>query len=140
MSIETIQSKDNYYNEVAKKTNVVGQTFSSSLDSNVIENTTKIDGSKKVPVAVFKDSDLQKENQDGSSEKKLRDAITGANNKLVQKRTRCEFSYSEEVNRISIKVFDRETDEVLKEIPAEETLEMLEKIWDLAGLLVDEKR
>lgn len=34
----------------------------------------------------------------------------------------------------------KDTDEVLKEIPSEKALEMLAKAWELAGILVDEKR
>jgi len=35
---------------------------------------------------------------------------------------------------------DVDTDKVIREIPPEETLEMLQKLWEVAGLLVDEKR
>jgi flagellar protein FlaG len=55
-------------------------------------------------------------------------------------RTRCEFSYHEETKRVSIKVFDKDTEEVIREIPPEEALEMVEKMWELAGLLIDERR
>jgi len=72
--------------------------------------------------------------------KRLKSAITQANNKMKQTRTRCEFSYHEETHRVSIKVFDKDTQEVIREIPPEESLEMLEKVWDIAGLLVDERR
>ena len=30
--------------------------------------------------------------------------------------------------------------EVIKEFPPEETLDMIAKVWELAGILVDEKR
>jgi flagellar protein FlaG len=80
----------------------------------------------------------QKENS--ASEQQIKDAITKANNKMKGHRTRCEFSYHEETKRVSIKVLDKETQEVIREIPPEETLEMIEKMWELAGLLVDERR
>jgi flagellar protein FlaG len=35
---------------------------------------------------------------------------------------------------------DRETEEVIREIPPEKTLEMIQKMWELAGFLIDEKR
>ena len=73
-------------------------------------------------------------------EKKIKAALDEANNKLRNTRTRCEFSYHEETNRISIKVIDKNTNELVREIPPEKTLEMLEKAWEIAGLLVDEKR
>ena len=70
----------------------------------------------------------------------VQSAVNHANRKLKLSRTKCEFSYHEATKRISIKVKDRDTDEVIKEIPPEETLEMVEKMWELAGILVDEKR
>ena len=33
-----------------------------------------------------------------------------------------------------------DTREVIKEIPAGETLDMLSKMWEMAGLFVDDKR
>lgn len=74
------------------------------------------------------------------SEQAIKNAITKANNKMKNHRTKCEFSYHEETNRVSIKVMDKDTEEVIREIPPEETLEMIEKMWELAGLLVDERR
>jgi len=74
------------------------------------------------------------------SEKQIKDAVNNANNMMKPHYTRCEFSYHKETNRVSIKVINNETDEVIKEIPPEKALEMLEKMWDLAGILVDEKR
>lgn len=70
----------------------------------------------------------------------IKNAVTDTNNKLKFTRTRCEFSYNDEVNRVAIKVVDRDTDEVIKEIPPEETLKVIEKIWEIAGLVVDERR
>lgn len=61
-------------------------------------------------------------------------------NKLINSNTVAEFGYNEPTNRITIKIKDKETDEVIKEIPSEKALEMLAKVWELAGMLVDEKR
>lgn len=55
-------------------------------------------------------------------------------------KTRCEFSYHEATKRVSIKVLDDDTGDVIREIPPEKSLEMVEKMWELAGILVDEKR
>lgn len=54
--------------------------------------------------------------------------------------TRCEYSYHKEKNRVSIKVINEDTDEVIREIPPEKSLDMLQKMWEMAGILVDEKR
>lgn len=72
-------------------------------------------------------------------QRKLREAIDRANQETRLKQTACEFSYDERTNRIAIKVKDKDTDEVIREIPAEETLEMLAMIKEQAGLMLDEK-
>jgi len=49
------------------------------------------------------------------------------------------FGIHEGTNRVTIKIIDRTTKEILKEYPPEQTLDMIAKAWELAGLLVDEK-
>jgi len=79
------------------------------------------------------------ENKEGQATKgQIKSAVNHANSKL--RKTGCQFSYHEETKRVSITVVDKETNEVIREIPPEETLEMVEKMWELAGILVDEKR
>lgn len=61
-------------------------------------------------------------------------------NKLINRNTVAEFGYHEGTHTITIKIKDKDTNEVIKEIPSEKALDMLEKAWELAGMLVDEKR
>lgn len=92
------------------------------------------------PVA---DPKLQMQEQQGSEEnvsRRIKNAVDHANQTMRHAKTKCEFAYHEETKRVSIKVIDEETEEVIREIPPEETLEMLSKMWELAGLMVDEKR
>jgi len=64
----------------------------------------------------------------------------GEINSKLNKNTEAIFGIHEETNRVTIKIIDKDTKEVIKEIPPEKTLEMIAKIWEFAGLLVDEKR
>ena len=50
------------------------------------------------------------------------------------------FGIHDATNRVTIKIVDKETKEVIKELPPEKTLDMIAKAWELAGILVDEKR
>ena len=50
------------------------------------------------------------------------------------------FGIHEGTNRVTIKIVDRSTKEVIKELPPEKTLDMIARVWEIAGLLVDEKR
>ncbi len=72
------------------------------------------------------------------SPEKVKSAVDDLNKQI--RSTRCSFKYHEETNRISITVIDKDTDEVIKEIPPEKTLDMIAKAWELAGLMVDERR
>ena len=47
---------------------------------------------------------------------------------------------SENKNHITIKIVDKETKKVIKELPPEKTLDMIAKVWEMAGLFVNEKR
>lgn len=84
-------------------------------------------------------SQTQGEKEENTS-RRIKSAVEHANQTMRHAKTKCEFSYHEETKRVSIKVIDEETEEVIREIPPEETLEMISKMWELAGLMVDEKR
>lgn len=109
--------------ELASTSTVAGSS-QSSKDQNNAQNKGQNNG--------------QKEGM--ASEQQIKSAISQANGKLKAHRTRCEFSYHEETKRVSIKVVDNETQEVIREIPPEETLDMVQRMWELAGMIVDEKR
>lgn len=71
---------------------------------------------------------------------RIESAVKRANNSMRMAKTSCQFQYHEETNRVSIKVIDKDTEEVIREIPSEEALELIQKMWEMAGILVDEKR
>jgi len=61
-------------------------------------------------------------------------------NKIINSNTVAEFGFFENTNKIIIKIKDINTNQVIKEIPSEKALELLQKALDIAGILVDEKR
>ncbi|MCR5691164.1 MAG: flagellar protein FlaG [Eubacterium sp.] len=99
----------------------------------------KVEGKGKDTSAKDKDPKEPKDPKDRQvSESSINDAVSSANRKM--EKTRCEYSYHKETNRVSIKVIDEETKKVIREIPPEKSLDMLQKMWEMAGILVDEKR
>ena len=93
----------------------------------------------------YDQKDDQKKEDEGKnlvevSPEKVKSAISEINKKIRPTHTQCEFKYHEETKRISITVRDSDTDEIIKEIPPEKTLDMIAKSLELAGILVDEKR
>lgn len=116
-------------------------------DMGQASSTVKPD--KVAPVTTeSKDGYSQQGNQDRQdasvqsdkeiSPDKVKDAVENLNKQV--RHTSCSFKYHEETNRISITVKDKETDEIIREIPPEKALDMIAKAWELAGLMVDEKR
>ena len=84
-----------------------------------------------------------KENELGNeklSKKTIKNAIENTNKKLVSTDRKFEFSINEETNDVIIRVINKETDEVIREIPSEKILDMVAKMMELAGLFIDEKR
>ena len=48
------------------------------------------------------------------------------------------FEYHEEAERMMVKVVDMKTQEVIKEAPPEEIIEMVAKIKEMVGMIIDE--
>lgn len=86
------------------------------------ENSSKKDD----PASIEKDNE------------KVKKAVADLNKRMDN--TSCQFGIHEGTGRVTIKIVDKETKDVIKEFPAEETLDMIQKAWELAGLMVDEKR
>ncbi|ACM60748.1 flagellar protein FlaG [Caldicellulosiruptor bescii] len=66
--------------------------------------------------------------------------INQANKAFEAKYTRLEFSIHKETHEIVVKVYDKETNELIREIPPEKILDIIAKLWELAGIFVDERR
>ncbi len=86
-----------------------------------------------------KDDVLTSEKGKVLSKETLDSAFAGMNSKLKMQRTRCEYDYDEATNRVSIKVYDKDTDELVLEAPPEKSIEALKKTLELAGIIVDGK-
>jgi len=78
--------------------------------------------------------------QDGKyREDEIIDAIESANKKFVAYDRKFEFSIHEKTKQIMVKVIDANTDEVVREIPPEKILDLVASIWEISGIIVDEK-
>lgn len=73
-------------------------------------------------------------------EKTFIQAVEEANKKLAGANTEFRFSIHEKTKQISVKIINTETKEVIREIPPEKILDLVAKLCEQAGLLVDEKR
>jgi len=78
------------------------------------------------------DAMRQKENE------RIKKAVEDLNKKMGN--TVAKYGIHDETNRVTIKIVDKDTDKVIKELPPDKTLDMIAKVWEMAGILVDEKR
>ena len=80
----------------------------------------------------------EKASGNAPSDKTIKQAISDINKK-INPDTIAEYGYHEKTNRVTIKIVDKGSDKVIKEFPAEETLDMIAKVWELAGMFLDER-
>ena len=80
----------------------------------------------------------QQNNQSATSNEQLKQALE----KITKNMGNSEAVYGihDGTNRVTIKLVDKKTKEVIKELPPEKTLDMIARVWEMAGILVDEKR
>lgn len=69
---------------------------------------------------------------------KVRKAVETLNKKMSN--SEAVFGFHEDTNRVTIKIVDKSTKEVIKELPPEKTLDMIARVWEMAGILIDERR
>lgn len=124
-------------------------SFSSPMMNNVELSTDKVNFDKPVAADVrskaaaqFSSPDLNEfeRNVLPISEQVVNDVLEKVNKLLAGSNRRFDISVHEKTNEIMVKVIDTETDEVIREIPPEKILDMIAKLWELAGLFVDERR
>ncbi len=87
-----------------------------------------------------KNHDMENRKIQPISEKEVIGAIESANKAFSEIYRRFEFSIHEKTKQIMVKVIDTETNEIIREIPPEKVLDMVATIWEMAGILVDERR
>lgn len=111
-----------------------------NTEVNLQQNQPAVDEQTAVVHAAGEKEDSK--NQSGGQEQNRNSQIRRAVEQINKKMQNSEalFGIHEKTNRVMIKIVDKETKEVIKELPPEKTLDMIAKAWEMAGLLVDEKR
>ncbi len=83
---------------------------------------------------------LREEEQKQETREDVIKAIEKANEQIRLYDKRLEFSIHDKTNKIMIKVVNSKDDSVIREIPSEKVLNMVANIWEMSGVLVDERR
>lgn len=84
------------------------------------------------------DNGEQQGKEQQATNEQIRKAVEQLNKNMAN--SEAVFGIHEGTNRVTIKIVDKSTKEVIRELPPEKTLDMIARVWDMAGILVDEKR
>ncbi|WP_244971301.1 flagellar protein FlaG [Vallitalea guaymasensis] len=102
-----------------------------------VSSSVKIE---KVKDEIARDVPINIDSKQQIEEHEVIEAIEKANKHFKVYDRRLKFSIHEKTKQIMVKVINTEDDSVIREIPSEKILDMVAKLWEMAGIFVDEKR
>lgn len=146
MEVNGVAAASSYQSQnlqAAKPVSQVGGASTATDKGNEVVADTAKSAVSSAAVAVGQASESEKNGNNDAQKEQQKQASMGDVKdirKVLNNNTIAEFGYNEPTNRITIKIKDKDTNEVIKEIPSEKALEMLAKAWELAGIMVDERR
>lgn len=129
-------------NEIQGVSGIQGQGSTQGAQTSVVQSQPVIKQVENINTdSSAKDANEsleQKEKSGAAAMSTIKEAV----GKINKQTSSCEakFGIHEGTNRVTIKMVDKKTKEVVKEFPADETLDLIAKAWELAGIMVDEKR
>ena len=110
-------------------------TASNTPAAEYVDRTTNVVENSQEKGQADNGEQSSKEQQ---TNEKIRKAVETLNKKLAN--SEAVFGIHEDTNRVTIKIVDKNTKEVIKELPPEKTLDMIARVWEMAGILIDERR
>lgn len=130
MAIEAVKNTAVYQSSTPSVTRETVQPIQTQAESAPAADVIQIDSRVGEQQGSNQNAPMGNEN--------LKKAIEQINKKAAN--SEAVFGIHEATNRVTIKIVDKTTKEVIKEFPPEKTLDMIAKAWELAGIMVDEKR
>ena len=139
MALEPINSMMTVQAQSFQPKTVTPKPATEYTDVSLTADTPKVDENTKVVENADSKADASYRQQEKEpSTEQLHKAVEEINKKMMN--SEVAFGFHEKTNRVTIKIIDKETKKVIKELPPEKTLDLIAKAWELAGIMVDEKR
>ena len=115
------------------------RTAAEYTEASAQESVKAVDNTINIVEHAQEKSNSNNENANRQpTNEQIKKAVEDLNRKMEH--SEAVFGIHEDTNRVTIKIVDRDTKKVIKELPPEKTLDMIAKVWEMAGILVDEKR
>ncbi|MGH4121136.1 flagellar protein FlaG [Clostridium sp.] len=105
-------------------------------------STMDIDRFYKAPETVVVSKPVEVNNlfnEKDDSEKQIKNAVIKINKFLEGEGTHVRYQKHDVLNQMIVSVIDNNTNEVIKEIPSKKILDMVAKMCEMAGILVNKK-
>lgn len=143
MGIESLKNSTSAYTSQQETTSELKKGADEKTHEAVSEQNVVLDTEKKTTVSRVQENEGKTKAEEITEQKsatnaKIKNVIDEINKKAHN--SEAVFGIHDATNRVTIKIVDKESKEVIKEYPPEETLDMIAKVWELAGIMVDEKR
>ncbi|MBD8915069.1 MAG: flagellar protein FlaG [Pseudobutyrivibrio sp.] len=139
MKVESIQPVNNSYQSQGSA-NVTTQSVTAG-NGTTASGDMSMQPKTRDTVTITEDTGVKtgKIREEGqASNEQIRKAVDTINKNAHNEEA--VFGIHEATNRVTIKIVDKDTKEVIKEFPPEKTLDMIAKVWEMAGIMVDERR
>lgn len=113
--------------------NPVGRGMSTSdIQKNVSDSPENPGGTGRTSVEITGEKPITK--------KELEKSVEAINKWLEANSTHLKFQLHEKLNEYYVQVLNNVTNEVVREIPQKKMLDIVAKMYEMNGLLLDEKR
>lgn len=141
MAIEAMKNTSIVYQQGSKSVSDTGKTKAAAVKPEQTEVKSLEQNNSKASDAEFavkqKISGDQEKTELPNGNEAMRKAVEEINKNA--RNSEAVFGFHEKTNRVTIKIVDKQSKEVIKEFPPEKTLDMIAKVWEMAGLMIDQK-
>ncbi len=141
MALEPINTAMSVQAQPYQPVSAPARTANEYTDVSLAADTPKVDNNTKVVENTDQKNDasyMENQDQQQPSADQIKKAVEEINKKMAN--SEAVFGIHDKTNRVTIKIVDKETKKVIKELPPEKTLDLIAKAWELAGIMVDERR
>lgn len=115
------------------------RTVAKIKEKDSVRLNTRIGGKDKTyegkPILAKQDEVVSQ----GITESQVKNVVAEANQRLTLANTKYRLNFNSEKGRYTVKVFNKETNEEVGEIPSENMEKILDNIWEVTGLIIDKK-
>lgn len=141
MGIESMNRVGSSYQEQGSSVKTTSVQAAPQMEAPEPRNSAPSKDVVEISSAVSRENgDVKNPREQGqASNEQIRQAVEKIN-KEAQNNGEAVFGIHDETNRVTIKIVDKKTKEVIKEFPPEKTLDMIARVWEMAGIMIDERR